>query len=137
MVKNPETPNADGLSEPKPEFKMPIPEVLLAGLARQEFNGKKVGISELEIADTAQFVKTNLKTIREVLRIAKENLDFVFLSCVDVKGNCNRFVVADKESRVFAEGVLGVGFRNDMARREGILNRNEIWQIVKQRLEGK
>jgi len=130
-------PNADELSRQKPALKIPLAEALRAELARQEFNGKKVGIVELEIVDAAKFVRENLKTIKEVLKAARKELDFAFLGCVDIKDNCNRFVVADKESRVFAEGLLGVGFRNDMAKREGILMRNEIWQMAKQKLEGK
>jgi len=121
----------------KSRFKRPVEIVLSAELARQEFNGKRVGISQVEIVDTAQFIRENPGKIKEVLGNARKELDFAFLSCVDIKEYCNRFVVADKESRVFAESLLGVRFRNDLARRNGILMRKEIWPLVKQMLEGK
>jgi hypothetical protein len=128
---------ADGLFWQKSGFKRPVGEVLLAELTKQELNGKRVGITHIEIGDTAKFIRENLAIIKEALKAARKELDFAFLSCLDIREDCNRFVVADKESRVFAENALSVSFRNDLARREGILKRDEIWALVKQAQEGK
>jgi len=127
----------DELFALKSAFAKPVAEVISAELARQEFSGKKVGISQLEIVDTVQFVNENLDAIKDVLRTARKELDYAFLSCVDIKDCRTRFVVADKESRIFAEDVLGVRFRNDKANQKGILMRKEIWPLVKQKREEK
>ncbi len=121
----------------KSEFDRPVSEVLMTELSLNEFGGKKAGITQLEIMDTAEFIRENRGTIRDILKKAKEEkgLDFALATFVDIGTYCNRFVVADKESRVLAERVLGVRFREDAAKREGILMRKEIWPLVKKEME--
>jgi manganese-dependent inorganic pyrophosphatase len=125
------------LFKKKSALKQPLAEMLEKELAIQDINGTKIGISQLEMTGAGYFISRNLSQIRAFLKKtqAEKGLKIALVSCIDIEEYFNMFVVADKESRIFAEKVLDSRFRNDKARKEGILMRKEIWPLAKEEIE--
>ncbi|MBI2018103.1 hypothetical protein HYS96_00170 [Candidatus Daviesbacteria bacterium] len=112
----------------KSVFKKPLKEVFCDDFATFEFRSKQLGIAQLEIVNTDDFVNKNKEEIQKVLtKIKKEkNLDLIFLSLIDTEKIKNTFVVVDEPSKTLLTQTLGIKFENNISCRDGVLMRKSI-----------
>ncbi|PIN74987.1 hypothetical protein COV18_04475 [Candidatus Woesearchaeota archaeon CG10_big_fil_rev_8_21_14_0_10_37_12] len=75
-------------------------------------------------------IRNALKELKE-----KNNLDLIFLTCIDVEKRFNTFVVIDDNSKILLENALNITFENNVAKRNGIIMRKEIVPLLKELLE--
>ncbi|MBI3103755.1 DHH family phosphoesterase [Candidatus Daviesbacteria bacterium] len=117
----------------KSVFGKPLKEVLCDDFATFEFSSKQLGVAQLEIVNTDDFVYKNKNEIQKALtKIKKEkNLDLIFLSLIDLEKIKNTFMVIDESSKKLLEQTLGVRFVNNISRQEGIMMRKTIVSLVK------
>lgn len=117
----------------KSVFKKLLKEIFCDDFATFEFHSKQLGIAQLEIVNTDDFVYKNKDEIQKVLtKIKKEkNLDLIFLSLIDLEKIKNIFIVIDESSKKLLEQALGIRFENNISHQEGIMMRKTIVPIVK------
>lgn len=120
----------------KSDFQKPIREALEEFIAVCEMGGKKVGVVQLEIVEVEKFVADYLTEILKSIEGMKKGkgLDLIFVTIIDVERGFNNFVAEDEEALELVEKILKVKFRGNVARREGIIMRKEIWPLVKKAL---
>ena len=106
-------------------------------IATFKFNLYSLGIVQLELMDSSNFINENLEEIQKILlELKKEKtLDLIFLTCIDVEKGFNEFVTVDKITEELVEEVLKVKFHDSIAKRKGILMRKEIVPLIKEELE--
>ncbi len=106
-------------------------------IATFKFNICSLGIVQLELIGSSNFINENLEEIQKILlELKKEKtLDLIFLTCIDVEKGFNEFVIVDKITRELVENVLKVKFQDSIAKRKGILMRKEIVPLIKEELE--
>lgn len=114
----------------------PLKEVFLQDFAKFTFGGKRISVIQLEIIEVDTFMDTHREEIKNALaEIKKENnLDMIFLTCIDIERGYNRFVAVDDASKELVEKTMGVTFANDIAQRNGIIMRKEITPLLKEYL---
>jgi len=117
----------------KSVFGKSLKEVFCDDFATFEFRSKQLGITQLEIVNTDDFVNKNKDEIQKVLtKIKKEKkLDLIFLSLIDLEKIKNTFIVIDESSKELLEQALGVRFENNISYQEGIMMRKTIVPMVK------
>ena len=117
-------------------FKKPLKEVFENDFATFTFHSKQLGIAQLEIVNTDDFVNKNKDEIQKILTEIKEerNLDLIFLSVIDLEKIKNTFIVIDESSKKLLEQALGVKFKNNIAHKNGITMRKTIVPMVKELL---
>jgi len=117
----------------KSVFGKPLKEVFYDDFAAFEFNSKQLGIAQLEVVNTDDFVYKNKDEIQKILtKIKKEkNIDLIFLSLIDIEKIKNTFVVVDEFSKNLLEQALGVKFKNNIAYKNGLMMRKTIVPLVK------
>lgn len=115
----------------KSQFNKPLLDVFEDYFATFLFNGKKVGSAQLEIIDTDAFIRQN--NVKDTLNKIKnqKNLDYIFLTAIDVEKATNTFVVADEASQKLLEKTLKVNFNNGVAIKKGIMMRKTITPLIK------
>jgi len=121
----------------KSTFTVPLKEVFEHDFATFTFNDKHLGIMQLEIVSVQEFIGKNLQEIKTVLGEMKNerNLDYIFLTAIDLEKATNTFVVIDMETQNLVEKSLHVTFQNGMAFREGIMMRKTITPFIKEAIE--
>lgn len=94
---------------------------------------KKVGVSQFESLHAEKFVTNNLEDIKQVLMDLKQkqNLDYAFLTTVDIELVNNYIVAADSETIQILSSALGLEFENNLAVNEEIMLRKEIMPKVR------
>lgn len=114
----------------------PLKEVLLEDFKAFQFK-KKVGIAQLEIINTNQFVKNNLSEIIKILPEIKQekSLDYIFLNGIDLEGAGNTFVAVDETDIKLVESVLKIKFTNHLAMSDRLIMRKEIAPLIQGVLE--
>lgn len=102
-------------------------------------HGKKIGVSQIESLYTQKFIEENQQEIKEVLKNLKrkQNLDYGFLTSIDIQKGKNYIVAADSQTREMLTEALGLEFEENMAEKEEMLLRKEIMPKIKQNLSGK
>lgn len=60
----------------------------------------------------------------------KQNLDYIFLTGVDLEKGFNMFLAVDDKTKSLLEKALGIKFSGNAVRREGLLLRKEIIPII-------
>lgn len=117
----------------KSVFEKPLKKVFCDDFATFEFHSKQLGVAQLEIVNTDDFVNENKNEIQKVLtEIKKEKkLDWIFLSLIDIEKIKNIFIVIDESSKKLLEKALGIRFENNISRKEGITMRKTIVPIVR------
>ena len=115
----------------------PIKIVFEKDFSTFEFNDKKVGIAQLEIIDTEKFVSNNLSEILISLETIKKekNLDYIFLSCVDLIECFNLFVTPDNNTQRLLRSIFDINFENNISKKDNILMRKEISPLIRDYLE--
>jgi manganese-dependent inorganic pyrophosphatase len=88
---------------------------------------KKMGIIQLEMIDAEGFILKNMnKILQNFEKIKKKkHLHSIFLTCIDVEQAKNIFV-ADDTTRPILEQTLKIKFKNNIAKRKGIIMRKEL-----------
>jgi len=123
----------------KSSFNKPLNDVFTDDFATYTFNGKHIGIAQLEIIESDNFVKKNKKEIEEILmQVKKEKqLNLIFLTLIDVEKVTNTFIIVDPTSQELLEKALQVTFHEDIALKKGIMMRKTIVPLIKEVLENK
>lgn len=121
----------------KSHFDQPLKEVIEGDFAVFTFNGRTVGIAQLEILDVAEFISSTREELEVVLTELKasQNLDYIFLTTIDLEKATNTFFIIDDQGRELLEVVLGLKFIENIAVRSGIMMRKTIGPLIKQHLE--
>lgn len=121
----------------KSQLTKSVKEELVDDLATFVFNGHSVGVAQLEIIEAGTFVTSRraevLKALPEIK--AELQLEYLFLTAIDLEQATNTFVVADTAAQALLEKALGVTFSNGIANRAGIMMRKTIVPLVKSELE--
>lgn len=114
-----------------------VKEVFLSDFKAMELIDKKMSIAQLEIVKVEEYVNKNLKEIILALEELKQekNVDYIFLTCIDLYKGFNLFVVAHEEMQKILTEILNIDFENNMARQEGIIMRKELFPLIKDYLE--
>ncbi len=96
------------------------------------FFNKSIRICQLEIVNADEFIDKNEKEIKKILSELKGDMDFIFLTVIDVEKGYNIFVTVDKESQVVFEKSIGVKFSNGIAKNNKVIMRKEIIPLIKE-----
>ncbi|HRY59896.1 MAG TPA: DHH family phosphoesterase [Patescibacteria group bacterium] len=121
----------------KSSFDRPLEDIMIDDLAKFTFNGKTIGIAQLEIVGVDDFVQKNMELLKKALEEIKksESLDLVFITFIDLVDAYNEFFAVDEDMQKVLEIALNVRFDNGVAKQEGILMRKQIIPLVKEVLE--
>lgn len=121
----------------KSQFVKPIRETIEDDFASFVFAGKHVGIAQLEIVEVEKFIQNNRLELEQSLQKIKldKNLDYIFLSSIDLVQATNTFFVIDSDSQALVSNAVGVVFNNCVAVRQGIMMRKTIAPLIKDLLE--
>ncbi len=103
------------------------------------FSGLKVGFCQLEIIDASSVMERLLQEMLSILKnIQSEfNLDYIFLSLVDIEGNKNIYVTDDPTTQYILSNTLDITFHNTSAERAGLLMRKQTVPLLKAYFEKK
>lgn len=114
-----------------------IEEILTEEFKFYEIKGNRVGIVQLEITDSLNRVAKFENEIREILlRIKKEkSVDYILLSCVDVKEGFNYLLTIDPISSSLFSKVFGVSDLEKGVKLNDIIMRKEIYPKILKFLE--
>lgn len=117
----------------KSVLKKTLKEIFYDDFATFEFRSRKLGIAQLEIVNTDEFVCKNKDEIQQALTKIKEEkkLDLIFLSLIDLEKIKNTFIVIDEPSKKLLKQALGIRFENNISHQEGIMMRKTIVPIIK------
>jgi len=109
-----------------------LSEVLKGDSKEYVFGNKKIGITQLEIAELENLVRNNLSQILKILNEFKQekDLSMAFLTSCDLEKDFNLFVTSDKEMQELLEKIFKVDFKDNVARRDGLILRKEIIPLV-------
>lgn len=121
----------------KSQFKELFKWTFSGDLATFQFGNYSLGIAQLEMIGTEDYINRNLKKIKETLSKLKtdKSLNFILLTSIDLEKAFNQLVIIDKGTQRVLELALQVKFQNGIAKRDGILMRKEIVPLVKEVLE--
>lgn len=99
--------------------------------------GKRVGIAQLELFGAEEVARTRMDEIVKNLEAlkAREKLDLIMFSIVELGESKNFFVVPDLEMQKILSKTLGVEFEKHLAERPGFIMRKQIAPLIKAELE--
>lgn len=120
-------------SEQKPDPTQIIPDDYYTTV----HHGKKIGVSQIESLYTEKFVRENVEDIKEVLKDLKQkqDLDYAFLTCIDIESGQNFFVAADDQTSKLLSQALDLQFHNNLAQKEDMMLRKEVMPKVKNQIK--
>ena len=106
-------------------------------LASYSICNKKFSIAQLEIIGAKKLVKERSNEIIEILNKTKNemNLDFIFMSIVDLEEEKNYFITDDENTKDLIKKILNVNFDGNIAEREGLIMRKQISPLLKEEFE--
>ena len=106
-------------------------------LASYSIANRKYSIAQIEIIGVAKLIQERTSEIIEILNKTKEtmNLDFIFLSAVDLEEEKTYFITDNEETKDLIKNVLGVNFNGNVAKKESMLMRKQILPLLKEELE--
>lgn len=121
----------------KSTFTQSLKEIIAGDFATFDFSGHALGIAQLEIIDVNEFITNQLDHIKAILLDlkTKKQLDYIFLTCIDIEQAFNQFVVVDSASQTLVETALAVKFDQSVATRPGIIMRKQIIPLIKDILD--
>lgn len=121
----------------KSQFKGSLKEVIIDDFSIFTFSNHRVGIAQLEIVEVNAFVNGRKGEITHILGELKtlHNLEFVFLTAIDVVEATNTFVVLDEHTQVLLESALGVTFMENTVVKPGIMMRKTLTPLLKELLD--
>lgn len=114
-----------------------LAEVLIEDFKIFEFSSKKIGIAQLEIINTNEYITNNLTEIIKILEEIKQQklLDYIFLNGIDLEGNGNTFASMHDDTINLLESILKIKFNNNIAIADRIIMRKEIAPLIKEFIE--
>jgi manganese-dependent inorganic pyrophosphatase len=97
----------------------------------------KIGIAQLEILDLQQLAVDRIGDILIALEHMKDEhrLDMSLLTAIDLKNGFNLFITSDAELQSALSKALKVTFKNNIAKRGGLLLRKQLIPLLKSALE--
>ncbi len=100
------------------------------------FNGKTVGITQLEILAADKLLEQRAHEVVQALATMMSNhkLDFMFLNLIDLVADRNYFVTSDPETQILLAKVLKLIFSNNIAERPGMILRKQIAPLIQAEL---
>ena len=103
------------------------------------FSDTHIGLVQLEIIDVAEFLEKNHTEIERILRRLRQEkaLDYIAITCIDLEKAINMFFAPHLPTQKLLQHVLDVQFVDDIALRDGILMRKEIWPQLKEHLHSR
>lgn len=108
-----------------------------ANFKSHNFNGKKMGIAQIEMIEGIKLAEDRKdEIVSEIKAIMKElGIDIVFLTIIDLEANQNILVAPTREIEDILSEVLNVKFKNQIATRTGLIMRKEIVPLIKDYLD--
>lgn len=100
------------------------------------FGKTSFGITQLEALNIDQIVNDYYEQIVRILEDLKEkfNLDFVFLTAVDLEKGFNLFVTPHLSGQKILSEIFNIKFVHNVARRPGFILRKEIIPLLREKL---
>lgn len=98
-----------------------------------EIGNKLIGIAQLEVIGLRNVLEERKGQLFEIFEKVKteKNLDYIFLTAVDLEEWINLFVTNHEPTKHLIEKALGVSFENkDIAHRQGVILRKEIVPLL-------
>lgn len=91
-----------------------------------------IGIAQMEGVNVLDLININLLDIKLVLKKLKDNnnLDYIFLTSVDIKNNKNFFVVIDSETQKMLERKMNLVFNKEVSVLDKMILRKQIIPIL-------
>jgi len=101
------------------------------------FNSRRIGIVQLEVIQLNTLVKNYLDQILAVLDDLKKkhNLEFLFLTAVDLEQGFNLFVTNDTSTQSLLSRIFKIQFKKNIGKKEGMLLRKQITSSLLSHLE--
>ena len=93
---------------------------------------KAIGIGQLEIIGTTELAASSETAIMDTLNSLKEerNLDYVFLSLIDLEGKFNLFVTDHRPTQTMLQSLFPFQFEGSRMRRPGFIMRKELAPLL-------
>ncbi|MFA5889035.1 MAG: DHHA2 domain-containing protein [Candidatus Paceibacterota bacterium] len=108
-----------------------------ADFAWFKFGKHKIGCAQLEIIDVKSLVNSRKAKILQILEDlkAKDGLDMIFMSFIDLGEGFNAFITGDLEMQRVLSEILNIQFKDDLAFRPSLIMRKEIAPLLKEKLQ--
>jgi manganese-dependent inorganic pyrophosphatase len=121
----------------KSKITKPIKDILIEDFKTFQFKNSRLGIAQLEIINTDQYIKNNLPEIIKILPEIKKqkSLDYIFLNGLDLEGASNTFVAVDDIDIKLLESILNIKFNDHLATADRLIMRKEITPLIQAFLE--
>ncbi len=114
-----------------------LSERILGDLASYFISNKKFSIAQIEIIGVIKLIEERVNEIIDILNKVKNetNLDFIFLSAIDLEEEKTYFISDNESTKNLIEKILNVNFNGDIAKKENIIMRKQISPLLKEELE--
>ena len=114
-----------------------LKDVFESDFAQFVFNEKRLGIAQLEIVGSDEFLDKNFPEVQKALADLKRerNLDYIFLSIVDIVVGKNIFVCFEESTILLIEEALQVTFAKNTVQKDGIMMRKTITPLLKEMIQ--
>lgn len=98
-----------------------------------DYNGTKMAIGQLEIANIEDFLTINKYKINQILSTIKieKQLDYIFINCVDILNGFNIILTVDDETTEILEKTFKLSFENNLAKTPNLKLRKELIETLK------
>lgn len=105
-----------------------------AGFAGHNFGSYKLGTAQIEMIGGKELAESRKNEIITELKkiMVDQNLNFVFLTIIDLEANQNIIVAPTKEIEKILSKVLNIEFIDQIAVRPGLIMRKEIVPLLKE-----
>ena len=101
-----------------------------------DYKGKRMTIAQLEIANIEEFLKQKEFKIIEILNQVKteNNLDYIFINCVDILNGFNIILTLDEETTQLLSSELGYVFHNNKCKFNKLIQRKDLFNEIRKKL---
>ena len=101
-----------------------------------DYKGKRMTIAQLEVANIEEFLKQKEFKIIEILNQVKteNNLDYIFINCVDILNGFNIILTLDEETTQLLSSELGYVFHNNKCKFNKLIQRKDLFNEIRKKL---
>lgn len=94
---------------------------------------KTITIGQLELANIEDFLKIHIEDIKNILESikTKNQLDYIFLNCIDILNGYNIFVFIDHDTEKLVSNTLSVKCENGFGKTDYILMRKRLIPLIR------
>lgn len=98
-----------------------------------DYNGSKMTIAQLEVANIENFLIENRYKINKILEIIKieKQIDYIFINCVDILNGYNIILTTDQKTNDILEKTFNLSFENNLAKTTHLILRKELIETLK------